>query len=229
MPGLDSYTKLLLHCNGTDGSQTFIDSALGKAVTAVGHAKISTAQSKFGGASGLFDGTGDCLTTPNHADFDFGSGDFTIDFWVMFNVVENTRLITKAVNTSAFAPFGIFTDATKLYFASSANGTTWGVLISFLFGGVLTTGVWYHIAAVRYGNVWNLHVDGILRASTTVSQTVMTNTTVVSIGACADASASLNGWIDELRISKGIARWIANFAPPNYAYGFNAGGFSLFM
>ena len=85
---VDEYTKLLLHCDGADGSTTFIDSATGKTITASGNAQIDTAQYKFGGASGLFDGTNDFLYTPNHADFTFGTGDFTIDFWVRLAAIN---------------------------------------------------------------------------------------------------------------------------------------------
>src|SRR3972149_9214360 len=67
---IDSYTKLLLHMDGANGSTTFTDE-MGQAVTANGNAQISTAQSKFGGASGLFDGTGDYLSVPASADWDF--------------------------------------------------------------------------------------------------------------------------------------------------------------
>jgi hypothetical protein len=222
--GLDSYTKLLLHCDGADGSTTFIDSATGKTVTAVGNAQIDTAQSKFGGASALFDGAGDYLSVPNHADFDFGSGNFTIDFWVRLNAAGGSYVMKRA-SGATYGPFQIMADSTKLYFTSSATGADWGVLVSWTFGGDFTTGVWYHIAGVRYGNLWSLYVNGVSKASATVSQTVVSNTVAVSIGANADASAPLNGWMDEVRISKGIARWTANFTPPNRAYGVTAGGF----
>ena len=56
-------------------------------MTAVNQAQIDTAQSKFGGASGLFDGTGDYLSSADSADWAFGSGDFTIDFWLRFATV----------------------------------------------------------------------------------------------------------------------------------------------
>lgn len=85
MAFIDTYTKLLLHCDGTDGSTTFSDNGVtGHTVTANGNAQIDTAQSKFGNASGLFDGTGDYLTIPDHADWNFGTGNFTIDAWIRF-------------------------------------------------------------------------------------------------------------------------------------------------
>ena len=79
---------LLLHCDGTDGSTSFIDSSSsGHTVTAVGNAQIDTAQYKFGGASALFDGSGDYLTVPDSSDFNFGANPVTIDFWVKFNAI----------------------------------------------------------------------------------------------------------------------------------------------
>ena len=85
--GVDTYTKLLLHNNSNDSSTSFIDSSgTGKAVTANGDAKISASQSKFGGSSALFDGTGDYLSLADSDDWNFGSGDFTIDGWFRANV-----------------------------------------------------------------------------------------------------------------------------------------------
>jgi hypothetical protein len=83
--GNDTYTKVLLHFDGSDASTTITDSNSGGSAhtwTAAGNAQIDTAQYKFGGASGLFDGTGDWVTTPDHADFTLGSSDFTIDLLV---------------------------------------------------------------------------------------------------------------------------------------------------
>ncbi|MCH7827478.1 MAG: hypothetical protein IIC75_05850 [Bacteroidetes bacterium] len=86
--GIDNFTKLMLHMNGTDTSTVFTDdSASAHSVTANGNAQIDTAQSVFGGASGLFDGTGDYLSIPDNADFDVGGGDWCVDFRVRFNTV----------------------------------------------------------------------------------------------------------------------------------------------
>src|SRR3990167_8969973 len=86
----DSYTKLLLHGDGSDASTTITDE-IGKTVTAVGNAQLDTAQKKFGTASILLDGTGDYATVPDSDDWNFGAGDFTIDFWVRFNGVAESE------------------------------------------------------------------------------------------------------------------------------------------
>src|SRR3990167_5305793 len=94
----DTDCVLMLHMDGTDGATTFTDSSdNAKTMTAVGNAQIDTAQSKFGGASGLFDGTGDWLTTPDSTDWDLGTGDFTIDFWIRFSSVANARVFNPGV------------------------------------------------------------------------------------------------------------------------------------
>ena len=108
----DSYTVALLHFNGADASTTFIDES-GKTWTASGNAQIDTAQSKFGGASGLFDGTGDSITTPDHADFDVGSGDFTVDFWMRQNTAWTGGVLGQ-YSGSDFSPFMIYNNAGAL-------------------------------------------------------------------------------------------------------------------
>ena len=81
MAGIDSYTKLMLHCDGTLGSQTFPDaSAEGQSVSAVASAQVDTAQSKFGGASLLCDGNSDYLNVVDFPELDLASTDFTFDF-----------------------------------------------------------------------------------------------------------------------------------------------------
>ncbi|MFB3885601.1 MAG: chitobiase/beta-hexosaminidase C-terminal domain-containing protein [Thermodesulfobacteriota bacterium] len=89
----DSYTKSLLHMNGADGSTTFTDDAPGGSHTwtAYGDAQIDTSQSKFSGASGLFDGSGDYLSSPDSDDWYWGTGDFTIDFWVRFAALPGSN------------------------------------------------------------------------------------------------------------------------------------------
>src|SRR5690554_3988242 len=85
--GNDSFVKLLIHADGSDGSTTFTDdSATGHTVTTSGSAQVDTAQSKFGGASALFAAGGsDYLAVADHPEFDIGTGDFTVDLWFRIN------------------------------------------------------------------------------------------------------------------------------------------------
>ena len=96
MAGLDSNTKLLLHCNGSDESTTFTDSSdSGHTVTAGGDAQVDTAQKKFGTGSVLFDGTSDYLSVANSSEFDLDDTEsWTIDYWVRLNASPSSWTCT---------------------------------------------------------------------------------------------------------------------------------------
>lgn len=219
MSGIDPAAKLVLHCDGTDASTTFTDSSSSaRTVTAVGNAQIDTAQFKFGTASGLFDGTGDFLTVPNHADFDFGSGDFTIDFWIRPHVT-NVQMIPmgKRANSGVVAPFAFyFPAANPLGFYSSSNGSSFDIANNRSCGN-WSADTWVHIAVVRSGSTWYTFNAGTQISTWSSSATVMVNTDLLRIGADSDGFG-VNGWMDEIRVSKGVARWTADFTPPTIAY-----------
>lgn len=218
MPGFDSYVAALLHMDGTDASTTFIDET-GKTWTANGNAQIDTALSVFGGASGLFDGTGDYLSTSDHSDFDFGSGDFTIDLRVQFNATPGvachffgqTTDVNNRINFLLWNNSGL-----KLYFRAFSGGST---IIDVNVSWTPSVGVWYHLAVVRSGSSLYFFVNGTQQGATqTVSGTLPNLASSPRIGSYDGSSDFLNGWLDEVRISKGIARWTANFTPATEAY-----------
>ncbi|OGW69577.1 MAG: hypothetical protein A2036_04300 [Omnitrophica bacterium GWA2_50_21] len=213
--GIDSNAVLVLHGNGTDGSTTFTESSDSPlTVTANGNAQIDTAQSKFGGASGLFDGAGDYLTIPSNSVFDFGTGDFTIDFWVRLNSASAGQCFIDRNETADFA-VRYAGDGTLRFEIESSTvvSTSWSP----------SANVWYHIAAVRSGSDCKLFVDGTQIGSTGTNSANVTGTTQVAIGVLATSLAhNLNGWIEELRVSKGVARWTSNFTPPTSEYSGNS-------
>ena len=215
----DSYTKLLLHGDGTNGSTVFIDSSgAPKTVTASGNAQIATTQSKFGGASMSFDGNGDYLTVPDSTDWDFGSGDFTIDFWMRANSLQDGAIVARSwVNRSWMLYLGA--DG-KLWSTLSSNGTTWDVWTGTTSAGAISANTWYHIALVRSGNNFTTYINGTSAIATTTSASIFDSSNVLHIGGEVDSGTwySFNGMLDELRISKGIARWTANFTPPTNPY-----------
>ena len=206
MAGLDSYVKLLLHCNGTDGSTSFPDaSESAHTVTANDNAQVDTAQSKFGGASGLFDGTGDYLSVPDSADWDFGSGNFTIDMWIRPTDVIGPRII--------YSHSDVITLAITIGSTLECGFTGWSFA-----GGTVTVNVWQHIALVRNGNTWKLYLDGVNVGTYTESGAVDI-TSAINIGRRAiPGDYYFVGWIEEIRISKGIARWTSDFTPPTDEY-----------
>ncbi len=220
-PATDTYTKLLLHTDGSNGSTTFTDSeTTPKTVTASGNAQISTAQSKFGGASGLFDGSGDYITTDSASDFDFGTGNFTIDFWVYRSSSSAAGVFSM---TSPTCESWINADA---QFAFYCNGYVYKYCIGSV--GALSINTWHHIAIVRYGTAENnlaFYFDGVLQTSGTWWDNLAANESMPDVGnfligsdGPSAPSGWFNGYIDEFRISKGIARWTTDFTAPTSAY-----------
>ena len=211
-------TKLLLHCNGDDASTTFTDET-GKTVTAVGTAQIDTAQSKFGGASGLFDGNSDYLSLDDSADFTLGTTDFTIDLWVRFSTLQNAHFWQQGAGTT-YVRFWYDNAGHQLNFGELASGS-WGVL----YQGAWTPSAdtWYHIAVIRSGTTtWKIFVDGTDISATlttgSASRSIADISGTAYIGALQGASEFLAGWIDEFRFSLGIARWTSNFTPSTVEY-----------
>jgi Concanavalin A-like lectin/glucanases superfamily len=220
MPGIDSFTKLCLHCDGADASTSFPDaSASGHTITPVGNAQVDTAQSKFGGAALLLDGTGDALQLPMHADFAFGTGNFAIDFWLrpaaspLNNVgIFDWRAPADGLNNEII----LLTQGTGevRFLANGANqivGTT-----------ILAAGTWYHLAVVRSSGTTRLFVNGVQEGGnyTDGNNYTVGSTVRPAIGLRSNLTGNgVNGWIDEFRISKGTDRgWSGGFTPPTAAY-----------
>ena len=219
---IDGYTKLLLHMDGTDAATTFPNSATTThTVTAVNQAQVDTAYSKFSGASALFDGTGDYLSVPDSGDWDFGGGDFTVDFWMRFNSLAKARLIGNYEAISGEGGWFItyYNASPQLEFYSRNAGADWSYGVSW----TPSSATWYHIAVTRSGNNLYFFVNGAQVGATqdVTGKTVGNSASTLLIGDEDAYTSPLNGWMDELRISKGIARWTSNFTPPPRPYGSN--------
>jgi hypothetical protein len=214
-------TSLLL--NFTNGG--IIDATGKNVLETVGNAQISTTQSKFGGSSMYFDGTGDWLSIPASGsallpkgqDLNLGSGNFTIEFWMYSNNFSAARVIVSCgYEGTTQRSYLVYVDSSSsLHFGYSTTGsnntdTTLGST-------GITTGSWIHVAVVRNGSTVTGYVNGTA-LSTTVN--ISTNTLYSTAGEFtigSDKSNSFNGYIDDLRISK-YARYTANFTAPTAAF-----------
>jgi len=213
--GNDSYTKLLLHMDGTNGGTTFTDSSSTANSVTPTSATTSTAASKFGGASALFTGSSSYLSIPNSTNWDFGSGDFTIDAWVYFNGFSSSSyqyFYSQAILNSTHLQFGYNNSAGMDYEDSVGCTFTQGSTSGW------TTGTWYHVALVRYGTTMTMYRNGTALATKTCSVALPSVGTTLYVGAALAGYHYLNGYIDELRVSKGVARWTTSFTPPGRAY-----------
>ena len=206
-----SGTVFFLNSNGGG----VVDSAMQNNLQTVGDAKISTTQSKFGGSSMYFDGTGDWLFMPPNRNNDLGTGNFTIEMWIYPTAALNTfrMLMAKATNTD------------ETYISLSAGGTggqldVYGGSIVFNLNNSISINTWAHLAIVRVGNTWTAYVNGTSLGSVTSSLAFnLSGTYGTYIGRYGQSPAyEWNGYIDDLRITKGIARYAANFTPITTAF-----------
>jgi len=185
---------LLLPMNGTNGGTTFTDfSNTGHTVTANGNAQTSTAQSKFGGSSGLFDGTGDYLSIPASSDFDYGTGDFTVEWYCRFASVAGIQYF-----------FDIGSNGT---FVRLQNGTT---LLSYATGvpvlsatiTTLSVGQWYYMAMTRTGTAWKFWIDGVTVATGSNARAAGSSASSMRIGDYGGGGYGFNGYMAEFRSTK---------------------------
>ena len=211
----------LLHFDGADASTTFTDQK-GKVWTPFGNAQIDTAQSKFGGASGLFDGAGDYLTTPSSTDFDFGSGNFTVEMWI--RTAQTAAYPTLLCREWGGSPYS---GGWSIFLNGAGGGPMEIYCADFSTGGPLLTSsssayrdsLQHHIAWVRNGNVHTLYIDGTSVAAATTAFSFASVAKNLTIGNDLTFGPRFyNGHIDDLRITKGVARYTANFTPPTAAF-----------
>jgi hypothetical protein len=211
-----NYVSLLLPMNGSNNSTTFTDKSLGaRVVTPSGDAKLSTADKRYGVSSAYFDGTGDYLTIADTSSgFSFGTGDFTYEWWFKSNATNNyaamlTRpysaaggiLISLNGATGDGAPEVYWREWTNgLFFKSSVTG--------------LNDNKWHHFAFVRSGTTVYMFIDGVQAASKTSVSTSVGSSSVIIGQDIEYAGRTYTGYIDDLRITKGVARYVANFIPP---------------
>jgi hypothetical protein len=236
--GNDAFTKFLLHFNGTDTSTTIVDTNVGGSAhtwTANGNAQLDTGITpKFGSAALLCDGTGDYVSTPDHADFTLGSGDWTLDGW--FNVAGGAGGARKMYGqcnstetTTTISLIGGLSAGNALAVQAYVGSTQHVIFSSTTF----TSAGWHHFAHVRTGNVLKLFVDGVQEGGDlAIAGTVNDSANAWAIGRRGESTTTTwNGSVDEFRLSVGIARWTANFTPPTAEYGVDlvaaAGSFSL--
>ena len=207
----------LLHFDGVNGSTVITDNSKNNLyVTASNGAAISTAQSKFGGASVLFDGTNDNLTIASNSVFDFGTNDFTIEFWVYFNALSTSRMLVERWTTGNANSWQIYWRSTGTSIAFLVGSST--ILLQDSNTTRITTGQWYHIAVTRSSSTNRLFINGTQVASATDS-TSLTNSLPLAIGTQTSTGTNyLNGYIDELRITNGYARYTSNFTTSSIAF-----------
>jgi hypothetical protein len=187
---------------GTPGGVIGLADLKGHTVTEAGDAKFSATRAKFNGSSMYFGGTGDYITVAAHADLSFALVDLTIEFFVNFNTDTAGTIFALGSDQLVLQKSGT---AGAFSYAIAGSGNT-------LTGVVLNT--WYHIAFVRTGgNTWKLYRDGVL-LSTFTNSTSLVASSQIRIGNNFAGNAGFNGYVQGLRITKGVGRYTGSFTPP---------------
>lgn len=207
---------------GADASTTFDDeSDSNNSVTAAGDAQIDTAQKKFGNSSLLLDGTGDYLAAGSSSDPDFttsnGTTPFTMEAFIRFSGLSATTYDIVSARSPGASGYSFKYDhnAHALRFSIEFQSTCEGSWTA-------SANVWYHVATDFDGTKQRLYVDGVMVGSLTASRQLSPAGNGLAIGAqnVPNGGEPFLGWLDEVRITKGVARYASDggFSPPTKAF-----------
>lgn len=206
-----SNNSIVLHGDGSNGGTTFLDSSFNRfAPTSTTGATTSTTQSKFGSTSISFSGSNAGIIYGANGIFNMHALDFTIEAWCYF---IDTSVNIRELYGQSTGGISFNRNASNVINLSQANvgvlatGTT-----------TITANVWHHLALSRAGTALKLWLDGNQEASVTNSTNFDNNTDNGPTGignALSGASFSMNGFIDDFRVTKGFARYTAAFTPPS--------------
>jgi hypothetical protein len=209
-----NYTALMLHGNGTNGSPSIVDSSpFGHTVTAHGNAQITTGTKKYGSGAIAFDGTNSYLTVPDHASLTPGALDGTFEWWMNFASKTGFQtLMSKgyAVAGGLLVQTGNGDGKINVY---QGAGTT---LVAAEGAGTINASQWYHIAVEIFGGTLTIYRDGVSVGSGPCSVNFNATSQLAFGGGSSSGFNNFwfNGEFDDIRISRGIARYQGAFTPP---------------
>lgn len=207
-PTSQANTKLLL--NATNAG--ILDGSRKVNFYTAGNAQVSTNTFKYD-KSVYFDGTGDYLLVPSTLVGDlyqFGTGDFTVECWVRFSALASNRVFIDAWVSGQAASW-------QMYYASATTKIRWYVGASTILESTTTPLVdtWYHVAVARSGTTIRLFINGTLEATTLSHSTNYNYTAPLALGTQYSTLTNyLNGYLEDVRITKGFARYTSTFTPP---------------
>jgi hypothetical protein len=202
---LTNITNTSLLLNFTNAG--VVDATAKNVLETVGNAQISTTQSKWGGGSISFDGTSNTgLKAPAGNLFTFGSGAFTVEFWVRFNSVAADQAVLNVTGTTNVLTFYVLSTGSLNYYLSS-NGSSYDIASGVSVGSI-STGQWYRVALVRSGNTFTPYLNTTAGTTSTSSSALATPSsgTFLHLGMSVAGTSNFNGYIDDVRVTRGVAR-----------------------
>ena len=211
----DANTSLLIHSNAAMGNTTFTDSS-SAGLTITNTDTVHVAQ-KIGVGMAAFDGTGDYLTVPDGPEFDY-TGPFTLEWWFFSRdvSVENTMYLKRAAETASNIRIGVGTNSGKLQLLISSTGSSWDIVIDQNISSI-SNDTWYHLALTWDGATYTLWLDGTAVKTVSSSTASEITTAAITLGARQDGGEAMNGYMDEIRISR-VCRYTSTFTPSTTAF-----------
>lgn len=221
---IDTYWSnvvIALHMDGENNSTAFVDEK-NNVVTAVGNACINTATKKFGTGSAYFDGAGDFLTIPATTQFSIGTGDFTVECWFypIGSSFQGFLFGTGIDNAGTPGWFWVEVRNDQVMF-NGYSVTSVQALTT------ISGGAWHHIAITRSTGVLSIYLNGTWIGGNSQHLSSLGVGTHYSIGAGNSSNSfgtPFSGYIDDFRVTKGVARYTANFTPPTETFTTDAAG-----
>jgi hypothetical protein len=210
---LDQYynsSSLLCHFDSVNAAGRFIDNSRNNfAITSSGDVSLSDSQYKFGGASAYFDGTGDYLVTPTTSVLTFGTNDLTVELWI-YQTVSSVGAYKVIVGDNVYSSVGGWT----LYSYNNQLNLWKGGTELIAPSGTLTLNSWNYVVWTRQSGNNRIFINGT-QVGSTVSDSTNYTSTAIYVGSSKINTLNFAGYVDELRITKGVARYTANFTPRN--------------
>lgn len=204
-------TQSLLHFDGANNSTTFTDSVGGTWI-ASGDAKISTTQSKYGGASGYFDGTGDFITGPSGV-YPTGN-EWCIEGWVRFDDQSTGYRPVFSSDTISFVLGRSWNVINRIGLSLSSNGSTYDIQAQSADGSTaIADNTWYHLALVFTGSAYKVYLNGTLEITVNSSTKIFSTATKFRIGRENTQTYYFKGYVDDFAYYD-YAKYTANFTPP---------------
>jgi len=209
-PFADEPTALLLHMDGVSGTNKFVDERNAALIVTAGPT-ISNAASKFGGTSAYFNGNGGYIATPASTIYGLGTGDFTMELWV--NTARVDATYQGLIDTR---PSGQASAAKPQLIISADTIGFWVGTTKRLSTTRIQVNTWHHVAVVRKASVTSMFLDGVLTGSIADTTDYGSSNDVV-MGVLGDnrtySPGYFRGYMDEVRIVKGVAMYNGNFTP----------------
>lgn len=200
---------LLMHMDDTG-----LTDVKGNTVTINGNATRSATKSRFGGYSAYFDGSGDYLGLGTNINFNLNSGDFTVEFYVYVTNVSTFSAIIGRRDTSGYGWRVYIYNGTVTWNQSSVSHD----LVSNGPASTISANAWNHVAVCRSGNLVTVYINGVGGTALNSAQRPGSASSSMTIGVDEIGPTYFSGYLDEIRMTLGVARYTANFTPPSAAF-----------